>query len=133
MVRSPSKYYFLSPSINASINFTLGKHNPNSRDYLGVLAETYVASTFFRLKNTVSKPNGIFSPSGKGMSDFIITTFEGNKVAVEVGIGKKDKGQVNKTMNRYGCDYGIVISSTTNLIKKDGDVIYLPLTTFSLM
>ena len=92
-----------------------------------------VASTFFRLKNTISKPNGIFSPTGKGMADFIITDFEGNKVAVEVGIGEKDKSQVNKTMNKYGCNYGIVISSTTSLIKRDGDVIFLPLTTFSLM
>ncbi|WP_407381591.1 ATP-binding protein [Methanobrevibacter sp.] len=133
MIRSPSKYYFLSPTLNASINFTLGKHNPNNRDYLGVLAETYVASTFFRLKNTISKPHGIFAPTGKGMSDFIITTFEGKKVAVEVGIGNKDKSQVKKTMNKYGCDYGIIISSTTNLIKRDGDVIFLPLTTFSLM
>ena len=133
MIRSPSKYYFLSPTLNASINFTLGKHNPNNRDYLGILAETYVASTFFRLKNTISKPNGIFSPTGKGMADFIITDFEGNKVAVEVGIGEKDKSQVNKTMNKYGCNYGIVISSTTSLIKRDGDVIFLPLTTFSLM
>ena len=111
MIRSPSKYYFLSPTLNASINFTLGKHNPNNRDYLGVLAETYVASTFFRLKNTISKPHGIFAPTGKGMSDFIITTFEGKKVAVEVGIGNKDKSQVKKTMNKYGCDYGIIISS----------------------
>ena len=133
MIRSPSKYYFLSPTLNASINFTLGKHNPNNRDYLGVLAETYVASTFFRLKNTIFKPNGIFSPTGKGMADFIITTFEGNKVAVEVGIGNKDKTPVKKTMNKYGCDYGVVISSTTNLIKKEDDVIFLPLTTFSLM
>lgn len=89
IIRSPSKYYFLSPTLNASINFTLGKHNPNNRDYLGILAETYVASTFFRLKNTISKPNGIFSPTGKGMADFIITDFERNKVAVEVGIGEK--------------------------------------------
>ena len=89
MIRSPSKYYFLSPTLNASINFTLGKHNPNNRDYLGILAETFVASTFFRLKNTISKPNGIFSPTGKGMADFIITDFERNNVAVEVGIGEK--------------------------------------------
>ncbi len=133
MIRSPNKYYFLSSSINASINFTLGKHNPNNRDYLGVLAETYVASTFFRLKNTISKPNGIFSPTGKGMADFILTTFEGKKVAVEVGIGEKDSRQVKKTMKKYDCDYGIVISSATNLIKKDENVIYLPLTTFGMM
>ena len=133
MIRSPRKYYFLSPSINASINFTLGKYNPDNRDYLGVLAETYVASSFFRLRNTISKPNGIFSPSGKGMSDFVITGVGGKKVAVEVGIGKKNERQVNKTMKKYDCEQAIVISSSTDLIKKDGDIIYLPLTTFSLI
>ena len=37
------------------------------------------------------------------MVDFIVTTFEGDKVAVEVGIGKKGDSQVKKTMNKYNC------------------------------
>ena len=133
MIRSPKKYYFLSPSINASINFTLGKHTPNDNAYLGILAETYVASTFFRLNKTVFKPNGIFTPTQKGMADFILTTFEGDKVAVEVGIGKKGESQVKKTMNKYNCHHGVVVSSTTTLIEEKGDIIFLPLTTFGMM
>ena len=133
MSRIPNKYYFLSPSINASINFTLGKHTPNNNDYLGILAENLVASGFFRLNKTISKPNGIFTPTQKGMSDFIVTSFEGDKVAVEVGIGKKGISQVKRTMNKYNCQYGVVVSSATNLIKKEGEIIFLPLTTFALM
>ena len=133
MIRSPKKYYFLSPSINASINFTLGKHTPNDNAYLGILAETYVASTFFRLNKTVFKPNGIFTPTQKGMADFILTTFEGDKVAVEVGIGKKGESQVKKTMNKYDCHHGVVVSSTTTLIEEKGDIIFLPLATFGMM
>jgi hypothetical protein len=133
MIRKPNKYYFLSPSINAAINFTLGKHAPNSNDYLGVLAETLVASSFFRLNRTVSKPNGIFAPAEKGMADFVITTFEGDKVAVEVGIGEKTYPQVKRTMNKHDCQFGVVVSKKTDLIEKDGDVIFLPLTTFGLM
>lgn len=133
MIRTPRKYYFLSPSINASINFTLGKHTPNNNDYLGILAETLVASSFFRLNKTISKPNGIFTPTQKGMADFILTTFEGDKIAVEVGNGEKGKNQVKRTMNKYDCQYGVIVSSATNLIKKEGDIIFLPLTTFSLM
>lgn len=133
MVRKPSKYYFLSPSITASINFTLGKHTPASSDYMGILAETLVASSFFRLNNVISKPNEIFYPVEKGMADFIITTFEGDKIPVEVGIGEKGTKQVVKTMNAYNCEYGIVVSKTTDLIRKEGDVIFLPLTTFSIM
>ena len=120
-------------TINASINFTLGKHTPNNNDYLGILAENLVASSFFRLNKTISKPNGIFTPTQKGMSDFIVTSFEGDKVAVEVGIGKKGISQVKRTMNKYNCQYGVVVSSATNLIKKEGEIIFLPLTTFALM
>ncbi len=133
IVKKPSKYYFLSPSITASINFTLGKHTPGSNEYMGILAENLVASSFFRLNNTISKPNGIFYPAEKGMADFIITTFEGDKIPVEVGIGKKGTKQVVKTMNTYNCDYGIVVSTATDLIRKEDDVIFLPLTTFSMM
>lgn len=133
MTRAPKKYYFLSPSINASINFTLGKHAPNNKAYLGILAETFAASSFFRMNKSISKPKGIFTPTEKKMADFIITTFEEDRIAVEVGIGKKGKSQVKRTMNKYGCQYGVVISSATSLIKKDDDVIFLPLTTFSLM
>ena len=133
MIRKPSKYYFLSPSLSASINFTLGKHTPNNNDYKGILAENLIASSFFRLKNNISKPNGIFTPIEKGMADFIITTFEGDKIPVEVGVGKKGDRQVTRTMNAYNCEYGIVVSQTTSLIEKKGDIIYVPLTTFSMM
>lgn len=133
MLKKPSKYYFLSPSITASINFTLGKHTPNNKEYMGILTENLVASAFFRLNNVISKPNGIFYPNEKGMADFLITTFEGDKIPVEVGVGNKSKKQVIKTMNAYDCEYGIIVSQTTDLIKKDGDVIFVPLTTFSMM
>ena len=133
MTRTPKKYYFLSPSINAAINFTLGKHNPTRNDYLGILAETFVASSFFRLYKTISKPSGIFTPTEKGMADFVLTTFEGDRVAVEVGIGKKGTSQIRRTMNKYDCQRGVVVSSATNLIRKEDEIIFLPLTTFSLM
>ena len=48
-------------------------------------------------------------------------------------VGEKDSKQVIKTMNEYNCEYGIVVSQKTDLIKKEDDVIYLPLTTFSMM
>ena len=133
MIRKPSKYYFLSPSLTASINFTIGKHNPNNNDYMGVLAETLVASTFFRLNNTIHRPQGIFHPTEKGMCDFIITKWDGDKIAIEVGVGSKDKKQVTKTMRKYNCKHAIIISQTTEFIKKDGNIIYLPLKTFSLI
>jgi hypothetical protein len=36
-------------------------------------------------------------------------------------------------MNKYNSDYGIIVSNTTSCIEKDGDVIYVPLKTFSFL
>ena len=36
-------------------------------------------------------------------------------------------------MNRYDSDYGIIISQTTNTIKMDEDIIYIPMKTFSFI
>ena len=59
-VRKAWKYYFLSPSIKTSINFQLGKYNSKKREFLGELAENMVASYFFKSKETLKIPHGIF-------------------------------------------------------------------------
>ena len=132
-VRKPWKYYFLSPSIKSSVNFTLGRYAPESREFLGHLAENLVASYFFKMKETTKKPTGIFYPPETASVDFLLSKINGDIIPIEVGIGKKGKKQVKKAMNSYNSNYGIIISNKTELIKKEDDVIYLPLTTFSFM
>ncbi len=132
-IRKAWKYYFLSPSIKASINFMLGKYIQNDRQLLGLLAENLVASYFFRTKETVRNPSGIFySPEKKGV-DFILTKLDGEIIPVEVGIGKKNKGQIKRAINKYDSKYGLVVSNATNTITQDEDVIYIPLITFSYL
>jgi len=132
-IKKPWKYYFLSPSIKSCVNFTLGKYAPEDRKFLGSLAENLVASYFFRIKKTTNKPNGIFYPPEQGHADFLLTGFDGKTIPVEVGIGKKSKKQVNTSMNKYNSEYGVIVSNTTELIRKEDDVIYIPLTTFSFI
>jgi predicted AAA+ superfamily ATPase len=133
IIRKPWKYYFLSPSIKSSINFSLGKYTPENREFLGILAENLIASTFFQMKETINKPNGIFYPPDAGSVDFLLNKVGGDIIPVEVGIGKKDKKQVKKAMDKYNSDYGIIISEKTPIIKKEEDIINLPLTTFSFI
>lgn len=132
-IRSAWKYYFLSPSIKASINYMLGKYIQTDRQLLGLLAENLVASYFFRTKETVRTPNGIFYDPKKQGVDFILTKFNGEIIPVEVGVGKKNKRQIKKAINNYKSEYGVVISNATTTITRDEDVIYIPLTTFSYL
>lgn len=132
VIRKPWKYYFLSPTINAALRFKLGKYDARDRKLWGVLAESLVASYFFRLKETSNLPLGIFYDPAKNGIDFLLQSPEG-LVPVEVGVGKKDKSQISRAITRYKSKYGIVISNTTGKIKKEGKVVFIPLVTFSFV
>lgn len=132
-VRKAWKYYYLSPSIKTSINFELGKYNPKKREFLGELAENMVASYFFRLKETMNRPHGIFYAAEKEGVDFLLSDITGKIIPVEVGVGNKDKRQIKKAINKYNSQFGLVVSNATKKIMREGDVIYIPLTTFSFL
>jgi predicted AAA+ superfamily ATPase len=132
-IRKPWKYYFLTPSLKTSVSFKLGRYFPEDRKFLGSLAENLVASYFFKMQKTTYQPNGIFYPPDSGHVDFLLSKFDGRIIPVEVGLGKKSKKHVNASIDKYNSDYGIIISDTTEMIKKEEDVIYLPLTTFSFI
>jgi hypothetical protein len=133
VVRKAWKYYFLSPTVNAAIRFKLGKYNRRDRKLLGVLTESLVASYFFRMKETVHRPLGIFYDPAKNGVDFLLQTADDGLIPVEVGVGEKDRTQINRAITRYKSEYGIVISNMTSKIKKEGNVIYIPLVTFSFI
>lgn len=132
LVRKSWKYYFLSPSINASIRHSLGIFNKNNRETLGVLLENMVASYLIRMKETINQPAGIFYDSDDGGVDFIIKDSKENVIPVEVGYGKKDMGQIKKAIKKYGSKYGILICGCPN-IKMEDNVISIPITTFSFI
>ncbi|MBI3026758.1 DUF4143 domain-containing protein [Candidatus Woesearchaeota archaeon] len=130
VIRKPWKYYFLSPSINAAIRFKLGVYDIRNREMLGVLAENLVASYLFRMMETVNMPTGIFYDSEEGGVDFLIHNAKNSIIPIEVSIGDKNQEQVKTAIKRYDSGYGIIISNTEK-IRKDNNIIYMPLTTFS--
>lgn len=100
---------------------------------MGVLSENLVGAYFFRLKETMNLPYGIFYDPAKGGVDFLLVDPLENIIPVEVGIGRKDKGQILRAIRKYRSEYGMVISNTTAKIEKEGDIIFIPLMTFSYL
>ena len=62
--------------------------------------------------------------------DFLVRNID-KIIPIEVGVGKKTKSQLTKAINNYNSDYGILISNRTFSIKKENNIIYIPLRTFS--
>ncbi len=132
--RKTYKYYFTSTQIKSSICLNSGLASRNSMEHIGYLAEDLVASTLFKLKKEKNDTFGIYYDTKEDNNvDFIVNTLSGKNIPIEVGKGNKNKKQIKSAINRYGADYGIVISNKTSNIKKEGNVIFLPLTTFSLI
>src|SRR3989344_2787991 len=100
-VRKPWKYYFLAPSMNTAIRFKLGLYDKTSKDMFGVLVENMVASYLIRMKETINLPTGIFYDSEDGGVDFIVQDGKENIIPIEVGSGKKGKGQIERAIKKY--------------------------------
>lgn len=133
-IKKPWKYYFLSPTIKAAINYNYGRYDQRNRKFLGILAENLVASSFFKLKKTTNLPKGVFYSAETHGVDFLLHGLDGDIIPVEVGIGRdKSNDQVKRAIRKYKSQYGILISNKTQKITQDGDVIYMPLTTFSFL
>lgn len=132
IVRKPWKYYFLSPSINASLRFNLGTFDSNNKEVFGTLTESMVASYLIRMKETLHAPRGVFYDADDQGVDFLLEDANGDIIPLEVGSGKKDKGQVERAIKKYQAKYGILICDCPK-IRKEQQIIYIPFTTFSFV
>ncbi|KZX14647.1 ATP-binding protein [Methanobrevibacter curvatus] len=127
------KYYFLSPSLISAINFDMGRYSMDNKKCLGHLAENYVAASLFKVKQTRYKFMGIFYPPEKKGCDFLLRTKLDDLVPIEVGIGKKTKSQLKRAINKYDCDYGVLISNRYSKIQRHDDIIHIPLLSFGFL
>lgn len=132
IIKKPWEYFFLAPSIKASINFEIGRYNLNSKKCLATLAETLVASSLYKLKLLRHNFIGLFYDPKKSGVDFLVRNVD-KIVPIEVSVGKKTKSQLTKAINNYDSDYGVLVSNRTFSIKKENNIIYVPLRTFSYM
>ena len=133
-LKKPWKYYFASSSIRHALSMKIGNTMKNSEEYEGILIENLVASNLFNLSNTQIDSFSIYyDPHKEKNVDFVIQDSFGNPIPIEVGRGKKKKGQIKNAMNRYGSQYGIVVANNKKTIEKVGDVIFIQPKTFSFL
>jgi predicted AAA+ superfamily ATPase len=133
IIRKPWQYFFISPSIKAAINFNVGRFNLNNRKCLGTLAETLVANGLYKMIKLDFHAMGLFYPPDKSSSDFIIRTKLDDMVPIEVGVGKKTKKQLLNDINKYDCKFGVLVSNKYNSIRKEDNIIHIPLMTFGFI
>ncbi|MDR0911823.1 MAG: AAA family ATPase [Methanobrevibacter sp.] len=127
IIKKPRQYFFLSPSIKAAINYNVGRFDLMSRKCLGALAETLVASGLYKMTKTSYPVMKLFYPPDKGSSDFLIKVKLNDLIPIEIGVGKKTKSHLTKDINKYGSEYGILISNRYSKLKKENNIIYIPL------
>ena len=132
ILNKPKEYFFLAPSIKSALNYRIGRYDLNHDKCYGVLVEDMVASTLNRLANGSFESLGLFYDSNKGGVDFIVKNLD-QTIPIEVGVGKKTKSQITRAKNKYGADYGILVSNRTSKIEFKKDILYMPVLTFALM
>ena len=131
-IKKTKQYYFATPSIRHVINLNFGVTKITEDEYEGILLENFVASNLFNLKTDENfiDFNIYYEKRKRGVEFLVNKSFE-NPIPIKVGHKKKSKRRVINAMNIHNSPHGIIISQTTDTIEKDGNVIYLPLKSFS--
>ncbi len=132
-IKKPWKYYFATPTINASINDFIGKYE--SGEFLGTMLETLVASYLKRVIDVMNLPYGLFYDANKRGVDFILEhTLTGERIPIEVSssIKKEDFSKMESAITRYKSKFGIIVTLKDNLKIKD-NIAVIPATLFGFL
>ena len=132
MLKKPAQHFFATPSIKASLNFDIGRYDLNHEKCFAALVENMVASQLLSISENAVKSNGLFYDGVKKGVDFLYKDFD-TVIPIEVGVGKKTKSQLTRSMYRYRANYAILVSNRTKNIQYDNGILYIPVTTFALM
>jgi hypothetical protein len=132
VTQKPSKYLFSSPAFRAMYYKTIGNviTEQNAR---GKLLEDLVGMYLYRLCD--KKPSfSLTYDSAKGGADFILSNGK-NKIALEVGVNKKEYKQVAQTLKKIKAAYGIIVSEETDALQYnlEANALKIPLKYFILM
>ncbi|WP_458453389.1 ATP-binding protein, partial [Methanobrevibacter sp.] len=133
-IKKSWKYYFATPSIRHALSKKVGNPLQGTDDYEGLLLENLIATNLFNLSNREFTNFTIYYDANKDKNvDFLIQKDSENIIPIEVGRGKKKKSQIKYAINKFNCEYGIIVANNTSTIKKKGDIIYIPPKTFSFL
>ena len=65
--------------------------------------------------------------------DFVLKIADSHQIALEFGLGQKTVRQVESTMAKIDCDYGLVFSGSSLKLDKAEKIVRAPLHFFFLM
>lgn len=132
VTQKPSKYLFSSPAFRAMYYKTIG-NTITEQNARGKLLEDLVGMYLYRLCD--KKPlYSLTYDSAQGGADFIFTIGK-NKIVIEVGVNKKEYGQVIQTASKVNATYGIIISEHAEEIEynHENNILKIPLRYFILI
>lgn len=132
MLKKRNEHFFTTPAIKAALNYRVKRYDLNNNQCYAVLIENMVASTINNISRDSLSAIGLFYDAERKGVDFLIKMSD-RVIPIEVGIGKKTKGQITKSMNKYKADIGILVSNRTSRIKYENNIIYVPVSTFALI
>ncbi len=132
--KKPWKYYFATSSIKNALSTSIGNTINNLAEYEGILIENQIASNLFNLSNKeFSQISTYYDPNSRNNVDFLIQENFRAPIPIEVGRGSKKIRQMKYAINSYNSDYGIIISNKTDAIEKKGDILFVPVKTFTFL
>ena len=130
-VKKPSKYLFLS-SAYRSMFFNVFGSIMSYDKYKGRLLEDIVGLYLNKLLD-LSVGSSLSYDVTEGGADFIVKFLNERKIAIEVGFEKKGFNQLENTMKRIPCNYGISISPSELIMSESKNMLLVPLEYFLLI
>jgi len=128
VAKQPAKYLFMSPAIRMSF-FRITGNMQTFQTRKGKLLEDLVGAHLYR--EFVSRGAGtVRYDAMQGGADFILQIENKRQIAIEVGLGRKDKKQLIQTMKKISCEYGITISTNTLTWDNELRILDLPMDYF---
>ncbi len=131
VAKQPAKYLFMSPAIRMSF-FRITGNAQTFQTRKGKLLEDLVGAHLYR--EFVSRGAGkVRYDAVQGGADFVLQIENKRQIAIEVGLGEKDKKQLIQTMKKIPCQYGVAISANTLAWDAKLHILDLPLDYFLMM
>jgi hypothetical protein len=128
---NPSKYYFMSPALRASILNVIGGATLIDKSK-GQLFEDTIAMYLYReyISKGIAQVSHLEKP-GEVQADFVLE-LPGKKIPIEVGYGKKDTRQIWPSIAECKAPYGLIISSRELKVEQE-NAVFVPYKWFLMM
>jgi len=131
-VKKPSKYLFTSSTYRAMYYNMVGSIEQYDQ-YKGRLLEDVVGVSLFHQFSRLPGASIAYDSAASGADFVLSSSMNGEKIIIEVGMGKKGFEQVVNTLQKTGGKYGLIVSQSGLSVRDDGRCVSVPLEYFLLI